>query len=516
MKPAEEVEAKFRAPSAEALESAPALLRQLGGKLGRKRRIRMRDIYLDTHDRWLLRAGIGLRARFVGRRAVLTVKTRRSAGERVARRLEWEEPHNASALRFPGPLPRGRIAAWLKRSGGITVLHPLVELDHERDEFAARLPGGVAAKVCLDCARVIGGGVPRVFYELEIERTEGDAKRLARFARKLERQSGWERDPTSKLERALALTGIEPPTAPHGSFRVRSDQSLAEAATGLLRDRFAEFQWNEPGARAGLDPEFLHDMRVAARRIRAVLRVFRDALPATFARRAEADIRHLFAVMGRVRDLDVSLGMLRKRASEREAPGAAAWVEKLERRRQKAWNHLLKCFGGERYARFLEFMRKGLAAPASDAAEAPAADRVGDRAPKMLRRCFRKAAEAAFALERDADEAAFHQARIRFKKLRYAIECFADLRPRATRKLCRELTEIQDTLGAFQDEVVLRALLREGGDRGLTAALIEARRDLERDIDRRIAERQREFMKLRERLDSKEFRRLADKLSARA
>lgn len=517
MNPAEEFEAKFRVPGPDALERAPALLRELGATLGRKHRIRMRDIYLDTEDRWLLRAGIGLRARLMGRRGVLTVKTRRSASGRMARRIEWEEPHAAGALRFPGPLPRGRIAAWLRRSRGIENLRPLVEMEHERDECAARLPGGAGAKVCLDRVRIIEGGMPRNFYEVEIERTDGDPRHLARFARKLERRSGWARDPTAKLERALRMVGVEPPAPPNVTFRVRPGQSLGEAAAGLLRERFAEFLWCEPGARAGFDPEFLHDMRVAARRMRAALRLFRGALPAPFMHRAEEELRRLFAVMGRVRDLDVGLEMLRQRAGDRPSPGIAAWIGKLERRRHRAWNRLLRCFGGERFTRFVEFMKSRLAEGAFGGEAAPAAARrVGDHAPKMLRRRFRKALDAAFALEAGAPEAVFHRARIRFKKLRYAIECFADIRPRATRKLCRELAELQDVLGAFQDEVVLRTLLREGGDRNLTPALIAARERLERDIARHIADRQREFLRLREQLKSREFRRLADKLSARA
>ena len=517
MKTGEECEAKFVVPDATALAGAVEMARACGARVGPGRHYRMQDIYLDTEDGWLARAGIGLRVRRMGRREIFTAKTRRSAPGRLARRMEWEEEHAAGRFRIPGPLPHGRLASWLKRSRGPTSLTRVIELDHERRQHDAWLPGGARAKLCLDRVQVVGRQPPPEWCEIEIELAEGSSRALKRFARHFESAGGWRRDGLSKLERALRLAGVaEPPPPDARSHRIRARDRLADAAWQVLRLRFAEFRWNEPGARAGLDPEYVHDMRVAARRMRAALRIFRGALPPDFVERADRELRHYFANMGRVRDLDVGLALLRSRIPKDDAAGAAAWIERLERRRKRAWNRMLRDFGSPRYDRFLGFMERALASDPPVGAEAPCAEqRVGDHAPRILRRAFRKALDSAFALDVGSPESDFHAVRIRFKKLRYAVEFFADLRPRATRKLGAELAEIQDVLGEFQDEVVLRTLLRQGGDRGLSRDLIAARERMERQIESRIADRQRDFLRLRERLRSKSVRRLMDKISGR-
>lgn len=517
VKTGEECEAKLVAPDAMALAGAVELARACGAQVGSGHHYRMRDIYLDTEDGWLARAGIGLRVRRVGRREIFTAKTRRSAPGRLTRRIEWEEEHSAGRFRPPGPLPRGRLASWLKRSRGPTSLSCLIELDHERRQHDAWLPGGARAKLCLDRVQVAGRQPPPEWCEIEMELVDGPSRALKRFARRFESASGWRRDGLSKLERALRLAGVsEPPPPDPRSHRIRARDRLAEAAWQVLRLRFAEFRWNEPGARAGLDPDYLHDMRVAARRMRAALRIFRGALPPDFVERADRELRHFFANMGRVRDLDVGLSLLRARIPEDDASGAAAWIERLERRRKRAWNRMLRDFVSPRYDRFLSFMEGALASDPPTGAAAPrAGHRVGDHAPKILRRAFRKALDSAFAIDAGAAEADFHAVRIRFKKLRYAVEFFADLRPRATRKLGAELAEIQDVLGEFQDEVVLRTLLRQGGNRGLSRNLIAARERMEQQIERRIADRQRDFLRLRKRLRLKSFRKLMDKINGR-
>lgn len=511
---AEECEAKFLMPDAEALRCAVEAVRTCGGRVGPPRHIRMRDLYLDTADRWLLRAGLALRVRLTGRRAVLTLKTRRAAGERVVRRLEWEEEHAAARIRVPGKLPRGRMAAWLRRSLGPVRLERLVEFHHDRVEYPVDLPGKARAKLCLDIVHLSEPAPGETFHEVEIELTEGSQQALKRLARRLEKDFGWEPDAESKLERVMRRLGIEAPEPPSGDpYRIRRRQRLAEAAWQALRWRFAQFRWNEPGARAGLDPEYLHDMRVAARRMRAALRIFRGALPAEFVERADRDLKFFFADMGRVRDLDVGLTLLRQRAGNGEDDGVAAWVERLSRRRERAWNRLLRGLSGSRYVEFIAFMETALAGPPPAADDARADWRVGEAAPRLLRRRFRKALAAARALTEESPEAEFHEVRIRFKKLRYALEFFADLHPRATRKLYEELVEIQDTLGEFQDEVVLRSLLLAEPEARLTDAMKAARERLLRQIAERIRERQREFLRLRERLDSKAARKLIAKLT---
>ena len=88
------------------------------------------------------------------------------------------------------------------------------------------------------------------------------------------------------------------------------DLPVIEAARRLLYLEFHGLVANAGAARIGADPEALHATRICARRLRAVLRVFRKPLRATGAARVRRDLRRLAAALGEVRDLDVWIDLL--------------------------------------------------------------------------------------------------------------------------------------------------------------------------------------------------------------
>src|SRR5262245_40379938 len=131
--------------------------------------------------------------------------------------------------------------------------------------------------------------------------------------------------------------------------------SLNGLAWSMLRTQFAVLQANEAGTRVGADPEGLHDMRVATRRLRAPLRCFADVLP------PEADlVRQGLSWRGRalstVRDLDVQLTTLegwRDSLTEGDQPAFDALVGTLHQARDHARQELLTVLDSERYAQLL-------------------------------------------------------------------------------------------------------------------------------------------------------------------
>ncbi len=87
---------------------------------------------------------------------------------------------------------------------------------------------------------------------------------------------------------------------------------LDESLVKILRKRFEEMISFEQGTLRGSDIEALHDMRVASRRVQAVLKIFRAAFPKKKFKTEYTELRKLICSLGEVRDMDVFIDKLEK------------------------------------------------------------------------------------------------------------------------------------------------------------------------------------------------------------
>lgn len=209
----------------------------------------------------------------------------------------------------------------------------------------------------------------------------------------------------------------------------------------------------EPGTRLGDDPEELHDMRVAGRRLRAALSLFADVLPPSAASFVD-DLRWLGRTLGAVRDLDVQLGQLdgwlaRLPEADREALAAVRTL--LEADRAAAREAMLSDLDSRRYevfvgrfGRMLRVARGRRLGPASLPALAVVPSLIEDR--------FTALRAAADRIGGDSPASDYHRLRIRCKRLRYALEFVTDLYPGQTRRLTKRLVALQDVPGLHQDD----------------------------------------------------------------
>ncbi len=293
---------------------------------------------------------------------------------------------------------------------------------------------------------------------------------------------------------------------------LRRGDTLAEAARRVLRRQFGRMTWNESCTREGADSECLHQMRVATRRLRAALAVFRDALGARRVEAFRADLRRIGRALGAVRDLDVQLARLDSHA--RRSPAALREAFRfyrafLQARREEARLDLLKHLSGERYRRFARAFRGFLDERVSRRAGRTDASAAGAR---IIRKRLRKALRAGRRLARDSSDAAFHAERIRLKRLRYACEFFADLLGREALRFAARVIRLQDVLGDQHDAVVGRETLGKIARR-LHAppalrrqTLMMLAQRLSEDVGRERSAR-REFFGLWEKFDRKKSRR---------
>jgi CHAD domain-containing protein len=233
---------------------------------------------------------------------------------------------------------------------------------------------------------------------------------------------------------------------------------------------------SDPGVRLGEDAEALHQLRVATRRSRSLLRAARGLVAATWAEPLRSELAWLGGLLGPVRDLDVLLEHLDSDAATLAGEDARAFRRlraRLAAERHEARARLLDAMDAARYFRLLDALEGAASAPAGESTT-PLAE--------IAAEAFRRLRVAAKTLPARPTDAELHGVRIETKRARYAAELAApELGKRGARFVERAKT-LQDVIGEHQDACVaedrLRALaLRGGGKTGLAAGrLIERQR----------------------------------------
>ena len=231
---------------------------------------------------------------------------------------------------------------------------------------------------------------------------------------------------------------------------------LRDLARARVEQQLAALCAHEAGVRTANDPEKVHQMRVASRRLRAALRLFEAVLPPA-AGSLQDELAWIAAALGEVRDLDVQIASLARAGSglraESEALGAVLCL--LDARRSAARQALHSALATHRFATLVTGLR--------DLAEQPGPDRADDGldvADLLIRRTHRRLRKAGEQLHPEASPATLHRARIRAKQFRYALECFSELYGKPARRLIRRAVRLQDVLGGAQDAAVLQELMR--------------------------------------------------------
>ena len=430
---------------------------------------RLVDAYLDTADWRIGRSGYVLRVRRRAGGAEVTLKDTSPATDGLRRRLEVTEPlpqEGVAALGDKGPVGR-RLHALV----GSRPLRQVLEVRTRRRPFALRRSGAQLAEVALDDTVIVVGDRARPvrLRRVEVEVSAEAADELTPLVRRLQGDCGLQPATLSKFEAGLLASGTPIPGPPDlGATVLPASPSVGELAYAVLRRNLTVMLEHEPGTRLGEDPEELHDMRVATRRMRAALSLFADALPVR-AQHVRAELGWLADALGAVRDLDVQLERLEEWAAE--VPEADRGVlgdlgRLLHHQRDTARGALLAALEAPRYERlvtsFSAMLRQG-PSRRSAPGRVPAAAVV----PDLVRMRHRSVTKAAKRARRSGAADDFHVLRIRCKRLRYALEFVSELYGAQVGKYVKSLVRLQDALGLMQDARVaserLHALVLDEG-----------------------------------------------------
>jgi CHAD domain-containing protein len=264
-------------------------------------------------------------------------------------------------------------------------------------------------------------------------------------------------------------------------LELRADERADAAAVTILRRLLEIVELNLPGTFENVDSEFLHDLRVAVRRTRALQRELRSVFAPEPLRVFRDGFKELQRITGPTRDLDVQLLEFDALAAglPRAVAGDVAPLRRLledhlvvERRtmvrtlRSDRTRGLL-----DNWSQFLDRLAASAAAgpdgaARSDVAGGPDAARpLGDIAGRRIARVYRRMVKMGAAIDDDTPAEALHELRKQGKELRYLLEFFSSLYPgRVVKPMVSSLKGLQDVLGRFQDREVQAGLLRSLGD----------------------------------------------------
>jgi CHAD domain-containing protein len=255
-------------------------------------------------------------------------------------------------------------------------------------------------------------------------------------------------------------------------LRLKLDPAMRadEAAVEVLRRLVEVIEANAPGTLDDVDSEFLHDLRVAVRRTRALQRELRGVFAPEPLRVFRDGFKELQRISGPTRDLDVQLlefaeltAGLPEDVANDVAPLRRLLEDHLVVERRKMVRALQAGSTTALLANWSEYLDRLVASDDAlrpDAAR-PIRDVAGARIAKVYRRMVREGA----LIGDDTPAEALHDLRKLGKELRYLLEFFASLYPaEVVKPMVASLKGLQDVLGRFQDREVQAGLLRSLGD----------------------------------------------------
>jgi triphosphatase len=432
-----------------------------------------RATYFDTSDADLRAAGFSLRIRDDVQGRVQIVKAVGASAASLFARPKWEQNVEGDRPVLDDTTP---IKAFLGRR--VEALEPLFEVVTERRRWSLAWEDA-RIEVALDRGDIVFGERRTPICEIELELVEGPPSALFSYARTLGRVAPLRLGVLSKAERGYRLLGAAARAVKAEPVALTSDMSITGAFRIIADGCLKQFRLNEMLLEGGGE-EAVHQARVALRRLRSALWVFKAVLEDDAFGRMKDELKWLAGALGEVRDLDVLIrrcqdDALRKvLADSRETAFRAATAD-LDSPRARAlmldFADWLACGAWHGLVSTREIREQ----PVSDFAAA-ALDR--------LRRKVKKGGRDLV----DLDDDARHEVRKDAKKLRYAAEFFGSLfgRKRQKRRHGRflaALEPLQDQLGTLNDAAAMPALLARLGleddaRKAFPSHAIDSRRDV--------------------------------------
>ncbi len=413
------------------------------------------NTYYDTPDLALTRRRVALRFRKKGPDWLLTVKSAEPAAGGLAVRSEWEVAAKPGEFDFKH-VDHEELRNFLHSKH--LELTPIFTTHFRRHAWQVE-HGDSLIELALDQGEVESCGRREPISEIELELVQGRIGDLFSLTKALQADLPLYPAVASKAERGYALFHNTPSQPVKGlSVELLFDESPIVAFQHIALACLEHYQRNENGLLLD-DTEYVHQARVALRKLRSSMKLFAPALPPEFVSEWAPTWQKLAGALGEARNWDVLI-------EETLPPLAKAFpvhqdVKKLfkQARRQQitARKGLRQHLEAPDYPRrFVDFVAALLSLPAP---------KTNVDLSKFAHRRLKKREERTLTLANthaELNDSERHDLRIEIKKLRYALDFFAPLLPTNTlRPYQRALTQLQDTLGRLNDLMTAETLFQD-------------------------------------------------------
>jgi triphosphatase len=427
----------------------------------------LKSIYYDTPTCALYRAGVVLRVRQSGKRFVQTVKVLGTEAADPLRRGEWATPVTGMLPDFQALMPL--MPMGLQDVLAHDPLRPVFSTELRRHLRTLELPNATI-DVAFDTGIVRAGERTAPISEIELKLEQGSPAALYELALLLSDQATTRPSIRSKAECGFDLAFETAPAVQRAVPPLPGgDVSLDDAFAAFLHSALHQLMANQAAAEDGRDPEGVHQLRIALRRLRCALALLRALAPSSTLDALREDARWLAARLGPARNWDVFLGQSLAQVVHGcgFVEGFDALRDVAEQSRANGYETARAALADRRTGRFqLAFgawiAQRGwrcdvsgehlieLTAPATAFAARVLAKQHG-RVLKRGRRFKRLPLEAR------------HELRLAVKKLRYAADFFLPLfgGHASAKRYARRLSRLQERLGRYNDAGGTRRLMAE-------------------------------------------------------
>jgi triphosphatase len=427
----------------------------------------VRSIYFDTPSGDLWKSEITLRIRRKGRRTPMLGVEAAQAGDGPLSRQEIDvrspdlhpdltlfDEATANAL---SPLVGDRpLAAQFETN----IKRRIILVERGRSRIEVAFDEGVMA--------VAERSVP--LAEIELVLKAGDESDLYDLAMNLAEELPLRLDFVSREERGFRAVSRETAAAVKAvPIRFAQEATLDDAVSAVISNTLSHFVANWAALREAQEPDAIHQMRVALRRMRSALAMFMRALPCPEFQDLRADAKRIASVLGPARECDVfrataEAGPL---AHPDRPPNCVTLLSAIEGRRIAAYEDARLRIEDRDTTLFVlkvqsllarRAWRNALSGPALAQSTAPAADFAQQILDRLRKRALKRGKKLA-----ELPDDARHDLRIVLKNLRYGAEFYRGLfgRRRDAQVYLRTVSSLQDLLGAHNDAVTAKRFLSE-------------------------------------------------------
>ncbi|WP_169333586.1 CYTH and CHAD domain-containing protein [Leeia oryzae] len=413
--------------------------------------------FYDTPDHALKSKGITLQLSPCQDQWLQTLQFPVKKGREVA-----SETRLVNATWLPGPIQNKRIRQFFQQTDLSAALLPCFTLEIRRTSWPIQDAKGNILQIHLETGHISQGTARCRINEIEIELKQGDPQAMYLLALALLPVVPLTLEPLSLAERGHDLGQPIIPLIPAKAAPVWVDKDMTPrlALQAIATQALQHFRQNLPGMLTEEDPEFIHQARVALRRLLSARKIFAPIIADADWQTVMLPMKELASVLGLVRDADVflmdTLPMLAQ--ANVVEPGALLQLQQAVTQQCLQYRQMARKTTNSNLNNHFQLSLLAWLATLT-AQKETAAPALKAFAGKALSHHLKKARTLADQWE-SLDVTQRHELRKRIKTLRYTVESFAPMYPRQqVRRYVTRLQAMQQILGGMNDRAVAAAVL---------------------------------------------------------